>query len=57
MCLYCPALKAVGKDFIRKRVERDDSYIESLEQDLIIFERMVSEWEALLHEQPEARAA
>lgn len=48
MCLYCPALKNTGKDFIRKRVERDDNYIELLEQDLIAFDALVDEWEARL---------
>jgi hypothetical protein len=45
MCLYCPPLAAAGKDFIRKRVERDDDYIEALQADLIEFEKLVSEWQ------------
>lgn len=42
MCLYCPALASVGKDFVRKRVERDNDYIEALEADMVAFERYVT---------------
>lgn len=48
MCLYFPALVSVGKDFTRKRVMRDDNYIEAMEQDLIAFDRLVCEWEEKL---------
>lgn len=48
MCLYCPALESVGKDFVRKRVNRDDNFIEEMEADLIEFERVVSDWETKL---------
>lgn len=47
-CLYFPALASVGKDFTRKRVMRDDNYIEAMEQDLIAFDRLVCEWETTL---------
>jgi len=47
-CLYMPALASVGKDFTRRRVQRDDNYIEKLEMDLVEFERLVSQWEATL---------
>jgi hypothetical protein len=57
MCLYFPALSPVGKDFTRKRIERDDAYIEKLEADLVAFERLVSEWVALLSEKPAALRA
>lgn len=53
MCLYFPALKSIGQDFTRKRVLRDDNYIEALESDLVEFERMVSEWQARLIGQTE----
>jgi hypothetical protein len=42
-CLYCPALAPVGMDFVRKRVYRDDDYIEALEQDLVAFDRYVEQ--------------
>lgn len=48
MCLYCPALKNANKHFVRKRVDRDEEYIYALEQDLIAFEKMVSENESKL---------
>lgn len=57
MCLYFPALAAVGKDFTRKRIMRDDNYIESLEQDLMEFETLVSEWQELLQQQPQQQRA
>lgn len=47
-CLYCPALKPAGKQLVRKRVYRDDDYIESLEADLIEFKAMVDEYERIL---------
>ena len=50
MCLYCPALENAGLDFVRKRVSRDENYIEQLEEDMIIFEKIVSEWEAKILE-------
>jgi hypothetical protein len=50
MCLYFPALASVEKDFTRKRIMRDDNYIESLEQDLMEFESLVSEWQTLLQQ-------
>ena len=46
MCLYCPALRNAHLDFIRKRVERDEDYIEQLEMDMIAFEEIVSKWAA-----------
>jgi hypothetical protein len=47
-CLYCPALKSAGKELILKHVKRDDDYINALEQDLIAFEKMVTENEFIL---------
>ncbi|MES2627265.1 MAG: YqaJ viral recombinase family protein [Pseudomonadota bacterium] len=57
MCLYFPALASVGKDFTRKRILRDDNYIESLEADLMEFETLVSEWQELLMQKPQQQAA
>jgi hypothetical protein len=47
-CLYFPALDCIGKGFTRRRVFRDVDYIESLEQDLIEFDKLVCSWEAKL---------
>jgi hypothetical protein len=49
-CLYFPALASVGKDYTRRRVTRDDNYIDALEADLIDFDRLVCEWEAVLRQ-------
>lgn len=46
--LYCPALAPIGKELYLHHVQRDDDYIEALEQDLIEFEKLVSENERLL---------
>lgn len=48
MCLYFPALESIGKAFTRRRVLRDDNYIERLESDLMDFERLVTDWETRL---------
>ena len=56
MCLYFPALASVGKDFTRRRVMRDDNYIEKLEADLVEFDRLVTGWESILREQQAAAA-
>jgi hypothetical protein len=47
-CLYYPYLESVGKQFTRRRVHRDDNYIFQLEQDLVAFEKVVSDFEARL---------
>lgn len=47
-CMYCPALEAVGKQLWRRRVERDDDYIEMMEPDLLEFAALVSENERIL---------
>jgi len=39
--LYCPALKAIGKDFFRWRIKRDDDYIDAMVEDLLAFDRLV----------------
>jgi hypothetical protein len=50
MCLYFPALSSIGKDFTCRRIHRDDNYIDALEADLIEFDRLVCEWEAVLRQ-------
>lgn len=55
-CLYCPALQAAGKALTIFRVERDDNYIEALEQDLLAFDALVCEYEDRLRA-PSLRAA
>jgi hypothetical protein len=57
MCLYFPALASIGKDFTRKRIERDDNYIEALEADLLEFDGLVCEWEAVLRGDKSVRKA
>lgn len=47
-CLYCPALRAAGRELTRYRVPRSDDYIESLEADLIAFNRRVAAYETQL---------
>jgi len=47
-CLYCPALEPIGKQFWMRHVIRDDDYINALEQDLIQFEKLVSQYEQTL---------
>lgn len=47
--LYCPALKPLGLEFQMTEVERDDNYIDGLEEDLLAFERQVTTYEARLH--------
>lgn len=46
--LYCPALESIGRQFWYREVKRDDDYIDQLERDLVAFERVVSENEAIL---------
>lgn len=46
--MYCPDLEPAGKDLWLKRIERDDDYIYELEQDLLRFEKLVSEYETKL---------
>jgi hypothetical protein len=40
-CLYCPPLACYGLELILHVVDRDDAYIEAMEQDLIAFHRLV----------------
>lgn len=47
-CLYCPALEAAGKSLIMKHVKRDDDYINALQDDLVEFEKLVTQNEFVL---------
>ena len=40
-CLYCPALRPIGRDFIMHPVERDEDYIAELEGDLLEFNALI----------------
>ncbi|MFY2995908.1 lambda exonuclease family protein [Achromobacter xylosoxidans] len=48
LVLWAPDLEPIGRHLTIRRIERDDDAIESLETDLIDFERMVSKYETLL---------
>lgn len=47
-CLYCPALKPVNKQLWRRRVQRDDNYIDDMVTDLLTFEKLVTDNEIFL---------
>lgn len=49
-CLYCPALESIGKDLYWRVVERDEDYIERLEQDLMQFAALVDSFEQRLRQ-------
>lgn len=46
--LYCPALKNIGKDLTIREMVRDESYIDSLEKDLLSFDKLVEDYMASL---------
>jgi YqaJ-like viral recombinase domain len=46
--MYFPQLEAIGKQIYYRRVQRDESFIEQLERDLVDFERLVSDTEMML---------
>jgi len=48
--MYCPWLESVGKDLFIKRINRDETYIASLESDLLGFSKLVDQYEAVLRE-------
>ena len=48
--LYCPALAPVGKQLWWRRFERDDNYIEAMEQDLWEFAQLVASYESQLRQ-------
>jgi hypothetical protein len=48
--MYAPQLVSVGKHLLVIRVERDEAFIEQLEQDLLSFMRLVDENVAVMRE-------
>ncbi|MBS3018574.1 hypothetical protein DJFAAGMI_01306 [Comamonas sp. PE63] len=56
-CIYCPALSAIGRDFTRWRVPRDDDYINTMEAELLEFKQLVDHNEAALRGQTQEIAA
>jgi len=46
--LYCPALASAGRQFTLVEVSRDDTFIESMERDLVDFAVLVDQYEAAL---------
>lgn len=50
--MYCPWLEPVGKELFVKRVNRDDDYIEALEQDLLAFNEMVNQYVGQITDAP-----
>lgn len=46
--MYCPALEPVGRQLWWKESQRDDDYIEKLEEDLWQFKLLVDQYEAAL---------
>jgi hypothetical protein len=48
--MYCPALESVGRQLWWKEFQRDDNYIEALEDDLWQFKLLVDQYEAKLRE-------
>lgn len=50
--MYCPALEPVGRQLWWREFQRDDDYIEALEEDLWRFKTLVEQYEARLREKP-----
>lgn len=48
--MYDPRLSGVGKALFIQHVERDEAFIEKLEEDLMAFAGLVREYESALHE-------
>lgn len=46
--LYCPALKAIGRDLTIITVDRNDDYIEELEKDMLEFNELVNQYKEKL---------
>lgn len=46
--LYCPALKAIGKDLTIIKVERDNDYIEEMQSGLLEFNELVNDYQTRL---------
>lgn len=50
-CLYCPALASIGKDLTFLEIRRNESFIETLEEELWEFKKLVDQNEASLRRQ------
>jgi YqaJ-like viral recombinase domain len=50
MCLYCPALAVCGQEFTRRRIQRDDDFIEQMVDGLELFRRQVEAYEIELRD-------
>lgn len=46
--MYCPQLESIGKSLFLRRVERDESFIDQMVEQLLAFEKQVSINEAIL---------
>lgn len=55
--LYCPALRAVGRELWWRIWQRDEAYIEALESDLVEFKALVDSYEIQLRNNPQQKAA
>lgn len=49
--LYCPALSRAGKELWLQTFDRDENYIEQLEEDLVEFSRLVTDYETRLRKE------
>jgi hypothetical protein len=49
--MYCPQLESVNKTLFRRRVYRDDDFIDDMVEKLMAFEKIVSENEAVLRQE------
>lgn len=56
-CVYCPALASAGKDLLVFPMERDDEYIEQMEQTLIQFDSLVESLRERLMDNEQQEAA
>lgn len=57
MCLYCPQLEFLNLHLTRRRVKRDDNFINDMVEDLIRFKRLVDQYEIFLRQSGEAVSA
>jgi len=55
--MYCPWLESVGKELFIQRVERDDNYIEALEQDLLAFNALIEKYRKSITEAPVSQSS
>ena len=55
--MYCPWLESVGKELFIQRVDRDDNYIEALEQDLLAFNALIEKYRKSITEAPVSQSS